>query len=60
MESLSDDLAAVGFDLSPLGGGSYAINGIPSGIEGLNWWNWCVIWYIPPWRKAVTSRKKSG
>ena len=25
-----------GFDLSPLGGGSYAINGIPSGIEGLN------------------------
>ena len=36
LESLSDDLAAVGFDLSPLGGGSYAINGIPSGIEGLN------------------------
>ena len=36
LESLSDDLAADGFDLSPLGGGSYAINGIPSGIEGLN------------------------
>ncbi|MCD8183831.1 MAG: DNA mismatch repair endonuclease MutL [Bacteroides sp.] len=36
LESLSDDLSAVGFDLSPLGGGSYAINGIPSGIEGLN------------------------
>ena len=36
LESLSDDLAAVGFDLSPLGGGSYAINGIPFGIEGLN------------------------
>lgn len=31
-----EDLSAVGFDLSPLGGGSYAINGIPSGIEGLN------------------------
>ena len=31
-----DDLSAVGFDLSDLGGGSYAINGIPSGIEGLN------------------------
>lgn len=31
-----DDLSAVGFDLSNLGGGSYAINGIPSGIEGLN------------------------
>lgn len=36
LESIMDDLSAVGFDLSPLGGGSYAINGIPSGIEGLN------------------------
>lgn len=36
LESLSDDLAAVGFDLTPLGGGSYAINGVPSGIEGIN------------------------
>lgn len=36
LESFQDDLSAVGFDLSPLGGGSYAINGIPSGIEGLN------------------------
>ncbi|ADV42217.1 DNA mismatch repair endonuclease MutL [Bacteroides helcogenes] len=36
LEDISGDLAAVGFDLSPLGGGSYAINGIPSGIEGLS------------------------
>lgn len=36
LESILGDLSAVGFDLSPLGGGSYAINGIPSGIEGLN------------------------
>lgn len=36
LESIMDDLSAVGFDLSPLGGGSYAINGIPSGIEGLS------------------------
>lgn len=36
LESIAEDLSAVGFDLSPLGGGSYAINGIPSGIEGLN------------------------
>lgn len=36
LESLYDDLAAVGFDLTPLGGGSYAINGVPSGIEGIN------------------------
>lgn len=31
-----DDLTSVGFDLSDLGGGSYAINGTPAGIEGLN------------------------
>lgn len=36
LQSIMDDLAAVGFDLSDLGGGSYAINGIPSGTEGLN------------------------
>ena len=33
LESILEDLSAVGFDLSPLGGGSYAINGIPSGPE---------------------------
>jgi DNA mismatch repair protein MutL len=26
----------LGFDLTDLGGGSYAINGVPAGIEGLN------------------------
>lgn len=36
LESIMDDLSAVGFDLSSLGGGSYAINGVPAGIEGLN------------------------
>lgn len=36
LQSIMDDLAAVGFDLSDWGGGSYAINGIPSGIEGLD------------------------
>ncbi len=36
LESIMDDLKALGFDLSSLGGGSYAINGIPSGIEGLS------------------------
>ena len=33
LDGILEDLSAVGFDLSPLGGGSYAINGIPSGIE---------------------------
>ena len=36
LQSIMDDLSAVGFDLSDLGGGSYAINGVPSGIDGLN------------------------
>lgn len=36
LHGIMDDLEAVGFDLSDLGGGSYAINGIPSGIEGLD------------------------
>lgn len=36
LQGIMDDLSAVGFDLSDLGGGSYAINGIPSGIEGLS------------------------
>lgn len=36
LESIQDDLSAVGFELTSLGGGSYAINGVPAGIEGLN------------------------
>lgn len=36
LPGIMDDLHAIGFELSDLGGGSYAINGIPSGIEGLN------------------------
>ncbi|MFV0546498.1 MAG: DNA mismatch repair endonuclease MutL [Bacteroides sp.] len=36
LHTIMDDLSAVGFDLSDLGGGSYAVNGIPSGIEGLD------------------------
>lgn len=31
-----NDMTAVGFDLSDLGGGSYSISGVPSGIEGLS------------------------
>ncbi|WP_291529942.1 DNA mismatch repair endonuclease MutL [Bacteroides sp. UBA939] len=36
LEGIMDDFTAVGFELTSLGGGSYAINGIPSGVEGLN------------------------
>ena len=36
LEAIMDDLATLGFDISPLGGGSYSINGVPEGIEGLS------------------------
>lgn len=36
LEEYMNDFNALGFDLTNLGGGSYAINGIPSGSEGLN------------------------
>jgi DNA mismatch repair protein MutL len=36
LESMTDDLTFIGFELNNLGGGSYAINGVPSGIEGLD------------------------
>ena len=35
LEDIQEDLSAVGFELTSLGGGGYAINGVPSGIEGL-------------------------
>lgn len=34
---LLPELSAMGFDLEPLGGGSYAINGVPTGIDGLSY-----------------------
>lgn len=36
LHDIKEELTAIGFDINDLGGGSYAINGIPSGIEGLN------------------------
>ena len=36
MPAIGDDLRFVGFDLNDLGGGSYAINGLPIGIEGID------------------------
>ena len=35
LQSIMDDLSYLGFELTDLGGGSYAINGVPAGIEGL-------------------------
>ena len=36
MEEMMPALNAVGFELTPLGPSSYAVNGVPAGIEGLN------------------------
>jgi len=36
MQQLLTGLTDIGFDLSDLGGSSYAINGIPAGLEGLS------------------------
>ena len=36
LEKLLPELASVGFDLSDLGGHSYALNGVPAGIDGLD------------------------
>ena len=35
-DRLLPDLQAMGFDVSDLGGGSFAVNGIPAGTEGLD------------------------
>ncbi len=35
VEQVMPDMAALGFEISTLGGGSYAIAGVPSGLEGL-------------------------
>ena len=36
LEDLMEDFDSLGFDLSNLGGGSYSVNGIPVGLEGLD------------------------
>lgn len=36
LQRVLPELEGVGFELSDLGGNSYAINGIPAGLEGLN------------------------
>ena len=35
-QGVSQGMSFLGFELTDLGGGSYAINGVPAGIEGLN------------------------
>ena len=35
MEQILPELSSLGFDLSSLGGGTFAVNGIPAGLEGV-------------------------
>lgn len=35
LDSLSDELASLGFEISSLGAGSYVLQGVPLGIDGL-------------------------
>ncbi len=36
LKNIEEELNAIGFDLSDLGGGSYSINAAPAGIEGIS------------------------
>ena len=36
LQQILSSLSAIGFDLSDLGGNTFAINGIPAGLEGIN------------------------
>lgn len=36
LQEINADLIALGFEITSLGGGSYAINGTPAGMEGIN------------------------
>jgi DNA mismatch repair protein MutL len=36
LSQVADDLGTMGFELTPLGGGTYALNAIPEGLEGVD------------------------
>ncbi len=36
LEQIADELSATGFELTSLGGGTYAVNAIPEGLEGVD------------------------
>ncbi|WP_455095412.1 DNA mismatch repair endonuclease MutL [Prevotella koreensis] len=36
LQKIMPEMEHLGFELTDLGGGSYAVNGIPSGVEGIN------------------------
>ncbi len=36
LDAVSDEISALGFDVSPLGSGTYVLNGVPLGLDGLS------------------------
>lgn len=36
LDKIMGEMESLGFEISPLGGGSYAVNSIPSGLDGIN------------------------
>ena len=36
LQKMRQDLDSLGFDLAPLGGGSYSVNGVPAGLDGVD------------------------
>ena len=36
LQKMRQDLDCLGFDLAPLGGGSYSVNGVPAGLDGVD------------------------
>lgn len=36
LQNISQELETLGFELTSLGGGSYSVNGVPAGIEGVD------------------------
>lgn len=52
LEEMTDRLQTLGFDISPLGQGSFALNGIPPGLEGVD--------YCRLLSDMVTSARETG
>lgn len=37
LQKIMPELSNLGFELSPMGGGSYSVNGVPAGLEGVDY-----------------------
>ena len=58
LDQILPEMAEMGFQLDSLGGGSYAVNGVPAGIEGLNVVTLIGDMVAQQWRVEQVLRKK--